>query len=145
MLTIAINTREDYNRYKAQGVEPLIDRRFVLGIALRVAIQRELFGKGHTPAENEKFYRWCWQHKRHICEECMRPLDRYSATYISHILTRGAHPEMAHDPRNVNVLCFRHHNTWENGRREQMRIYSSNQRVIETLKLDYQNYDSCTK
>lgn len=137
MQTIEINTREEYNRYKAQEVEPLIDRRFVLGIALRVTIQRELFGKGHTPAENEKFYRWCWAHKRHICEECMRPLDRYSAIYVSHILTRGAHPEMAHDPRNVNVLCFQHHNTWENGRREQMRIYSSNQLTIERLKEDY--------
>lgn len=137
MQTIEINTREDYNRYKAQGVEPLIDRRFVLGIALRVAIQRELFGKGHTPAENEKFYRWCWQHKRHICEECMRPLREYSATYVSHIMTRGAHPEAAHDCRNVNILCFSCHGKWENGNREQMRIYSSNQRRIENLKREY--------
>jgi len=104
---------------------------------LRVSIQRELFGEGHTPAENEKFYRWCWEHKPHICEECMKPLRDYSAVHISHILTKGANPAMAHDPRNVNILCLEHHCAWENGNRAAMRIYERNQRTIEMLKEEY--------
>lgn len=115
----------------------MIDRRFRLDIRLRVSLQRELFGAGHTPEENEKFYRWCWKHKPHQCEETMRPLPEYSAVYVSHILTRGAHPEAAHDPRNVNILCWEAHGKWENGRREQMRIYAANQLVIEELTEDY--------
>lgn len=134
---IVIDTRELYDYARSRGYEPLTDKRFVLDINLRVSIQRALFGSGHTPEENQRFYRWCWEHKPHICEECMRPLREYSATYVSHILTRGAHPETAHDPRNVNILCFNHHNQWENGNRESMRIYLGNVRTIEQLKSDY--------
>ncbi len=137
MEPIVIDTRELYDYARQHGYEPLIDRRFALDIQLRVALQRELFGTGHTPQENEKFYRWCWANMPHICEETMRPLRHFSATYVSHILTRGAHPEMAHDPRNVNILCFEMHNKWENGNRESMRIYRSNMERIGKLREDY--------
>ena len=139
MEPIVIDTRELYDYARRRGYEPLIDRRFSLDINLRVSIQRELFGTGHTPEENERFYRFCWEHYPHICAETMRPLRNYSATYISHILTRGAHPEMAHDPRNVNILCFEMHNRWENGDRQNMRIYRINQLTIEMLKNEYRN------
>ena len=137
MEPVCITTRADYDLYRMHGYEPLIDRHFMVAIRLRVAIQRELFGTGHTPEENEKFYRWCWDHYPHICQETMRPLKQYSATYVSHILTKGAHPEMAHDPRNVNILCFEMHNKWENGDRKSMRIYAINQLTIEQLKAEY--------
>lgn len=132
-----IDTREQYDLCKAHGIEPLIDRRFAMEIRLRVSIQRELFGTGHTPAENERFYRWCWEHYPHQCAECMRPLRQYSATYVSHIMTRGAHPETAHDCRNVNILCFSHHSVWENGNRKNMRIYQRNLQIVEELKKEY--------
>lgn len=132
-----IDTREQYDLCKAHGIEPLIDRRFTMEIRLRVSIQRELFGTGHTPAENERFYRFCWDHYPHICAECMRPLRQYSATYVSHIMTRGAHPETAHDCRNVNILCFSHHSVWENGNRKNMRIYQRNLQIVEELKKEY--------
>ena len=137
MEPVNIYTREDYDYCKQRGYEPLVDRRFAMDIRLRVCIQRELFGTGHTPEENEKFYRWCWNHYPHICQETMRPLKQYSATYVSHILTKGAHPEMAHDPRNVNILCFEMHNKWENGDRKSMRVYAINQLTIEQLKSEY--------
>lgn len=132
-----IDTREQYDLCKAHGIEPLVDRRFTMEIRLRVSIQRELFGTGHNPAENERFYRFCWDHYPHICAECMRPLRQYSATYVSHIMTRGAHPETAHDCRNVNILCFSHHSVWENGNRKNMRIYQRNLQIVEELKKEY--------
>ncbi len=137
MTPIKIDTREEYNYCRKVGYEPLLDKRFAMDIHLRVSVQRELFGTGHTPEENERFYRWCWDHMPHICEECMRPLSDYSAVHISHILTRGANPDMAHDPRNVNILCLRHHNQWENGNRENMRINQKNQLTIEKLRSEY--------
>lgn len=139
MEPIVIDTREQYDYVRSRGYEPLIDKRFAINIHLRVSIQRELFGTGHTPQENERFYKWCWEHYPHICMETMRPLRQYSATFVSHILTRGAHPEMAHDPRNVNILCFEMHNKWENGLRETMRIYRINQLTIQQLKDEYRN------
>lgn len=137
MYEIRIDNRELYDYARSRGFEPLIDRRFIVEHGLRVQLQRELFGRGHSPEENERFYRWAWEHKVQVCEECMRPLREYSAVNVSHILTRGAHPDMAHDPRNVNLLCLRHHNQWENGRREAMRIYRSNMLTIEQLKQEY--------
>ena len=139
MSPVVIDTREQYDYVRSRGYEPLIDKRFAINIHLRVSIQRELFGTGHTPQENERFYKWCWEHYPHICMETMRPLRQYSATFVSHILTRGAHPEMAHDPRNVNILCFEMHNKWENGNRETMRIYRVNQLTIAQLKDEYRN------
>ena len=137
MKPVFISTREEYRVCQNAGIEPLFDKRVSMDIHLRVAIHRELFGTCNTPEENEKFYLWCWNHMPHRCEETMRPLWQYSATYISHILTRGAHPEMAHDPRNVNILCFEMHNRWENGDRQNMRIYRSNQLRIQQLKEEY--------
>ena len=111
----------------------------------RVEIQERLFGDGHTPAENEKFYRWVWHNKPHICEECRRPLGAYSAVYVSHISSRGAHPAMAHDPRNTNILCAQCHARWENGDREGMRIYESNEATVERLNEEYYINHKITK
>jgi hypothetical protein len=140
---ILITERYEYDYCVKHGYEPLLDiRNFALDIKLRVDIQRELFGhcnygRGNIPVANQRFFRWIWAHKPHRCEETMRPLPVYSATFCSHILTRGAYPEMAHDPRNINILCFEMHNRWENGDRENMRIYPGNLKIIELLKKEY--------
>lgn len=144
METIIIDDRESYNYVVSRGYQPLLDiKLFKMDIRLRVEIQRELFGycvfgRGNIPQANERFFRWIWEHKPHQCEETLRPLSSYSAVYCSHILTRGSHPEMAHDPRNINILCFEMHNRWENGDRKNMRIYPGNVKVIELLKKEYQ-------
>lgn len=141
MTPIVITERREYDYCVDRGFNPLIDtRNFSMDIKLRVAIQQELFGRGirDTMVANERFFRWVWAHKPHICEETMRPLRHYSAVYCSHILTRGAFPEMATDPRNINLLCFEQHNRWENGDRENMRIYPGNMATIELLKNEYQ-------
>lgn len=141
MERLKIETRKDYKESKSYGFEPLVDDRFEIAHSLRVEVQKEVFGDGHTPAENEKFYRWVWDHKPHICEECMKPLNGYSATYVSHICSRGSEPMMAHDPRNVNILCFRCHTKYENGNRESMRIWRKDERIKATLKQEYaENY-----
>lgn len=136
-MAILIEDLECYKYAKSKGYEPLTNKRFYMPIKVRVDVQRYLFGAGHTPAENERFYRYCWELYPHICEECMRPLTQFSATYISHIRTRGAFPEAAHDVRNVNILCFKHHNQWETGNRKAMRIYPGNVQTIEQLTKEY--------
>ena len=136
-MAILIEDIECYKYAKNKGYEPLTDKRFEMPIKVRIDVQRYLFGAGHTPAENERFYRYCWDLYPHICEECMRPLTQFSATYISHIRTRGAFPEAAHDVRNVNILCFKHHNQWETGNRKAMRIYPGNVQTIEQLTKEY--------
>ena len=139
-MRVSIKTRKDYEQAKEYGFEPLIDTRFDVSIKLRVELQRELFGKNANQEANQKFYTWAWNHSDHWCAECMLPLYDYSATYISHILTRGAHPEMAHDPRNINILCPKCHNTWEHATtRGSMRIYLSNLQRIDDLTNEYKD------
>lgn len=132
-----ITTREEYDYAVARGYEPLLGGCLEMEHGLRLAIQQEKFGTGHTPQENERFYRWCWEHLPHQCEECLRPLKNYSAVYVSHIYSRGAHPALAHDPRNVNILCDQHHAVWENGNRKAMRIYEGNVLKRERLIKEY--------
>lgn len=131
---IEIDSFDAYNYAVGRGYEPLLDARFDVKIDLRVQIQRDLFG---DLTDHNKFYRWVWDRKPHICEETIRPLSDYSAVYISHILTKGARPEMAHDPRNVNILCLAAHNHWEFGDRTQMRIYAKNLLTIQKLRKEY--------
>jgi 5-methylcytosine-specific restriction endonuclease McrA len=141
---ILIETEQEYEFVRRRGYEPLLPNRFFkMEINLRRRIQSRLFGHSEsgrgkdTQAANERFFRWIWEHKGHYCEECMKPLREYSAVYCSHIKTRGSHPEMSIDPRNINILCFDHHNKWENGKKEDMRIYESNQLIIQELIEDY--------
>lgn len=141
-----ITTTAEYDYCVKHGYEPLLFNKFFrLDINLRVEIQKRLFGhctigRGNIPQANERFYRWCWEHLPHRCEETLRPLTAYSACYVSHILARGAYPEMAHDPRNVNILSYAMHAEWENGKREEMRIYKANAEKIEILKSEYNAY-----
>lgn len=142
---IKIETIQEYDYLKSRGFEPLLfNRYFKMDIALRKKIQAQLFGHSEdgsgkdVMAANERFFRWAYENIcKGYCEECMRPIRVYSAVNCSHILSRGAYPEMAIDARNINILCFDCHNRWENGKRESMRIYPKNLMIIEELKNDY--------
>ena len=145
---ILLETQPEYDFVKNRGFEPLLpNKHFRLGIKLRVQLQRKLFGhcttgRGDVMAANDRFFRWIWDNKPHYCEECMKPLREYSAVYCSHILSRGAHPDMAWDARNINILCHRHHEQWEdNTQRHKMRIYEKNQQIIKELQADYGKRD----
>lgn len=151
MEPILLTDREEYKFVTDRGFCPLLDyKRFTMDIRLRVEIQRELFGhcvfgRGNIPQANERFFRWVWEHKPHQCEECLKPLHNYSAVYCSHILTRGAYPEAAHDARNINILCFEHHSQWENGDKSKMRIFPGNVRTMELIKKEYGSLERDTR
>lgn len=145
---VFITNWDEYEKCIAQGVQPLLYNPLVkMDIHLRVEVQRELFGlckmgPNRIPQANERFYRWCWDHIQpnawpHWCEESGSPLYMYRAEQISHILSKGGHPDMAHDPRNINILSLRQHERWENGSRQEMLIYSGNMRRINLLKTEY--------
>lgn len=139
-----ITERIEYNYCVERGFEPLLNTiDFQIDIALRIEIQKDIFGhcilgRGNIPQANDRFFRWVWSKKNHWCEETIKPLgDHFKAIYCSHILTRGANPEMAHDPRNINILCPEMHDKWENGNRKEMRIYPFNLRIIDLLQTEY--------
>ena len=135
-----VNTREEYDALLQRGIDALCDDRYHLEIHLRREIQKEKFG-GNNAEGNAKFYAYCLHHKPLVCENCGKPIRNPSATNVSHILTRGAHPEMAFDPRNINILCWECHNAWEHKTtRWKLRMWfvEKNERTIEQLKQEYQ-------
>ena len=144
-----VKTREEYEALKKRGFELLFgNKNLWLDINLRKEIQEEIFGRGNHQEANQKYYKMAWEHnlgyngQGHYCEECHKPLMKYSATYVSHILPRGAYPEMAYDLRNHNILCAECHRKWESSKREEMHIYNKNQATINTLKREYRVSDT---
>lgn len=140
MEQIILKTKQEYDYVVSKGFQPLLPNRyFVMTHKLRQEIIERYFGRRgkDVRAADARFFRWIWEHKPHICEECGKPLTFYSATYISHILSRGAYPEMANDPRNVNILCAEHHDKWHTHHCKEMRVYARNQRIIDELRKEY--------
>lgn len=138
-----ILTREEYDSFVKRGREPLIEKAFHLDIDLRREIQKEKFG-GNDASGNQKFYQFCILHKLLVCEECGRAITSPTATNVSHIISRGADARMAHDPRNVNILCPRCHSLWEHATtRKGMRILNKNNKTIELLKREYNVESKC--
>ena len=136
---ILIQDIESYDLCLAKGFQPLIDIKFTLDINLRVEIQNNLFGK-KCPKNDNKFFHWVWNHKPHVCEETDTDILKFAAVHMSHILSKGAFPEMRYDPRNINILLYGIHNIWEFGteqEKKKLKIYSLNQPIIENLKYEY--------
>ena len=134
---IKISTREQYQHLIGRGYEPLMGycaplrAYFDIDNVLRRELQKERF------KTKESFYKFCYTISNKICEECGLELPYYSAKNISHILTRGAHPAMALDPRNFNLLTYQNHTRWETGDRKNMKIYKKNQETMQMLNLEY--------
>ena len=136
---INITTIKEYEYCISRGYQPLLNNIFDIEINLRIEIQTLLFNGRNRAERNQKFYKYVWDHKPHICEETSIPLKNYSSCYISHILSRGAFPELAYDPRNTNILCLKSHKKWEIGDRQNMKIYDKNMLIINQLKNEYNN------
>lgn len=89
---------------------------------------------------NQKYYKWAWERSEKKCEECRKKLKHYSASYVSHILSRGAYPELRDHPLNHNILCVKHHRQWESPiERKKMKIFPKNKKTI--LKLLKESQD----
>lgn len=124
-----------------KGFHVLYDwRNFRIETTLRRNIERLYFSHSEfnridIERSNQKFYNHCWNiHQEHYCEECQKPLHNYSATFVSHILSRSNYPEYALDVRNHNILCGKHHKQWESPENKEMVIYFMNRLIIKTIK-----------
>ena len=124
---IQIENYEAYLSYQVGFIEPLLMPQ-LFTFSDRKQVIREYFGKA-SPENDSKFYVWMWERKRHWCENCGLPLQGYSASFISHIKTRGGHTELRYDPLNINILCLGCHNEWEYAKfddKKKMYIYQVN-------------------
>lgn len=44
----------------------------------------------------------------HTCQWCMKKLEGRNC-HLSHVFSKGAHPDLRHDPLNVKILCYHCH------------------------------------
>ena len=86
--------------------------------------------------QDKIFYQNIWDKSKHICEECGTYLQTFNPSFISHILSKGAFPQLRYDERNINILCFKHHEQWEFWNKKEMRIWIKNKIIIEKLKFE---------
>jgi len=126
-----IITKEDFNSAVNYGFNPFLDSSFEMSIRSRIEIQKEMFKSDH------QFYKYCWKNLPHFCQETGLKLTTYSSVHISHILSRGAFPEMRYDIRNINILTLTEHQKWESEKKVDMYIYKKNRQTIELLKNEY--------
>lgn len=143
MEKIHITDREEYEYVISRGYQPLLDHRFfTVEFSLRLDLQRELFPQ-YSRENNQRFYRWVWDNwpdQDRKCQETGIPIEKYNAGHISHLITRGAHPEMAYDGRNVNLLIRQAHEKWERKKAiETMVIWPENQKRMIAMFQDYKN------
>jgi len=99
-----------------------------------------------TLRKDRELYKYIFDTKLPECEECQEPLpdvfedDEGNIVYIaqySHILSKGSSPEFRHNKLNINRLCLGCHDKWEFSDKENMKIYKSNQLIIEKMKINF--------
>jgi hypothetical protein len=74
-----------------------------------------------------------WAKSTKSCSECDLPLMYFNPAFLSHILSKGAYPELRLDPENIQIHCFDCHQQWEFGDKKSMKCY--NEKLINKLKL----------
>ena len=139
---VEITNREDYDALLKRGIDCLYDKRYHLEIGLRREIQREKFGKNDDEG-NANIYAYCIMHFPPVCENCGMPIPHPWATNVSHILSRGSFAQGAHDPRNMNILCWECHQKYEHKpTRVTMNPWylEKVERRIEMLKEEYRDF-----
>lgn len=84
---------------------------------------------------DELFYEKCFNNSDHLCEECNEQLPdvfrgedgKILARYrYSHIVPKSIAPELRHNEDNINHLCLKCHERWENRDKENMNIFVDN-------------------
>ena len=89
----------------------------------------------HKIKVDEEYYEKIFNMKPNLCEECLCQLPQefrdsegkvIARWQYSHILPKSTYPEHRHNLMNMNRLCLKHHEKWENGDKKSMRIWKGN-------------------
>lgn len=92
-------------------------------------------------ARDTAFYKEIWEERPHSCENCGINLgDTWKRYMFSHLITKGAHPELRYDKRNLSMSCLKCHQQYETGDRKSMRVYEKYKNVILQLLRESAEY-----
>ena len=114
----------------------------------KIIIQSKIDNRVQRVETDKNTYFQVFNNLPHKCQECNCDLpnefldERGNINMVeqySHILSKGSHPQFRNKVKNLNRLCLRDHQKWEFGKREEMKIYESNQIIIQELRDEYNN------
>lgn len=93
-----------------------------------------------TLRKERELYRYIFDTKPPICEECNKPLPTefedengniIGIWQYSHVLAKNSFPEYRHEKWNMQRLCLNCHQIWDFGNKKSMKIYPIYKEVIK--------------
>lgn len=81
-----------------------------------------------------------WKTREHICYHCGRRILEPRAINFSHIFSRGAHPRLRCEPKNIIIVCENCHKIYEFGNRKNLKKQISQELIDELLKIEKNGY-----
>lgn len=81
----------------------------------------------------EFFQKYSEKAKGRCCQECSKPLQGGTTTEIAHILSKSSFPEVCTNENNFLYLCTGCHNTFDNGRVEDMAVFNEAKDKVKLL------------
>lgn len=87
-------------------------------------INKKTERQGEKQAKDWAIWTQIWKERPHYCYETGVYLGTTPRTiYFSHILSKGAHPELRHNPKNIVLHSPGAHHQWEFGDRKSMKTF----------------------
>jgi len=53
----------------------------------------------------KKLYRQIWKNRPHLCQVCGYPISKPVSHVFSHVYSKGAHPSLKYEPKNIELWC----------------------------------------
>lgn len=94
--------------------------------------------KGQLTDSDAALYLIIWQEREHKCQCCDEPIFEFSILLFHHILPkrpRGGYPQYRHCKWNIWILCWKCHDTHDNGNPESKTISKLRKEYRRLLKL----------
>lgn len=89
--------------------------------------------------EDKKLNEGIWAERKHECFEDGTPLrGNPLPIWFSHVHSKGARPDLRHNPRNIVLHCMSCHHEWEFGNRENM---PKTLKLFRELSVEYPDND----
>lgn len=115
-----------------------VSKKFPINLTTKKVIKKQVKRTIIKINLDEEFYQQCFDSCiDHCCEECGKLLPDIfrddkgkviNKSRYSHIVAKSIAPQLRHDIKNINHLCFNCHFKWEFGDKKSMRIYESNKK-----------------
>lgn len=70
--------------------------------------------KVRKPTGEAELFKAIWIVRPHVCTNCRTALgDEIRTYFFAHIKSKGAHPELRLEPKNISLMCLQCHTAYD--------------------------------